>query len=66
MATRIQGRPEIEQLLYSINDASERLGISRSMLYTLIKSNTIRTVHIGKRIFIRTSDLDSYVASLGA
>ncbi|GAA1951148.1 helix-turn-helix domain-containing protein [Microbacterium deminutum] len=46
-------------------DASTLLGgMSRSKLYTEIKSGAINVVRVGRRTYIAHSELERYVASL--
>lgn len=43
----------MEQLLYSIADTGEALGIGRSKVYQLINEGKIATVSIGRRRLVR-------------
>lgn len=54
-----------QQALLTIPQACEYLGgISRCTLYRRAKEGHIRFVHIGRRSFISTNELDTYIESL--
>lgn len=55
------------ETLHDIPDARMRLGkIAHSTFYELVKDGRIRTVHIGRRAFVPSSEIDRYIASLMA
>ena len=53
----------LNKLLLTTTEAAERLGIGRSTLYDLIRSNRLRTVKIGKR---RLVPVDALVETIRA
>ena len=59
-AQRIAPRP----LLVSIEDCAHLLGLSRSVVYTLIRSGALRPVHVGRSVRLRVLDLESFVERL--
>jgi excisionase family DNA binding protein len=54
----------MDKLLLTTTEAAERLGIGRSSLYDLIRSNRLRTVKIGRRRLVPLAALDDVVALL--
>jgi excisionase family DNA binding protein len=56
----------MEKLLLTTTEAASRLGIGRSTLYDLIRSNRLRTVKIGSRRLVPLAALDDVVALLVA
>lgn len=46
-----------ERLAYRVDDACKAIGISRSKLYELVKSNELRIVRVGGRSVIPASAL---------
>ena len=55
-----------DKLLLRINEAAERLGVSRSAAYTLIQRGEIRTIHIGKSRRVPAEALTEFVKRLEA
>ena len=49
-------------LAHRIEDACNRLGIGRTMLYELIKAGELRTIKIGTRTLIPEADLQKVIA----
>ena len=47
-------RPVVEPVAYRVDDAAEALGISRSAIYELIRSNQLRTIKHGSRRLARS------------
>jgi excisionase family DNA binding protein len=52
--------------LYSPQQASEYLNISRSSLYVLLKENKLRSVRIGRSRRILLTDLTRFIETLDA
>ena len=52
------------KLLYRPNEAAAALGISKSVLYGLIRANRIRSIKDGKFRFITADALHEYVRTL--
>lgn len=51
-------------LLCSVDEAAESLGVSRSIVFRLIKDGRLRSVKIHKRRLIPLAALDEFVAGL--
>jgi excisionase family DNA binding protein len=51
-------------LLLTVDEATERLRVSRWTLYNLIRSNQLRTVKIGRRRLVPVESLDEYLNQL--
>jgi len=51
------GEP-IERVAYSPNEAARALGLSLNHVYDLIRSGTIPSVRLGKRILIPRAELE--------
>lgn len=52
--------------LLTLNQVAERLQVSRWIVYQLIWSGDLPSVHLGRCHRIRTRDFDKYVECLGA
>ena len=48
-------------MVYSVKGAAERLGVSRSILYELVRSGEIEHVRVGKRILIAQAGLERFI-----
>jgi excisionase family DNA binding protein len=44
-------------------DAAEYLSVTRSLIYTLMKSKKLRSYHLGRARLLKVSDLDALVES---
>ena len=51
-------------LVLTVDEAAERLRVSRWTLYNLIRSNQLRTVKIGRRRLVPVDALGEYVEQL--
>ncbi|GAA2156445.1 helix-turn-helix domain-containing protein [Actinomadura napierensis] len=51
-------------LVLTVDEAAERLRVSRWTLYNLIRSNQLRTVKIGRRRLVPVNALIEYVDQL--
>jgi excisionase family DNA binding protein len=58
--------PRPGSLLLTIDEARERIGVARSTLYGLVQRGELLSVTIGRRRFIRATDLAAFVAALPA
>ena len=58
-------RPLARRLL-TIRETAEILGVSRSMVYQLVASDDLETVHIGRAIRVPTAAIDDFIARLRA
>ena len=54
----------MDKLLYRPREAATALGISKTVLYGLIRSNRIRSIKDGKFRFITADALREYVRTL--
>ena len=52
------------RLLLSVEEAAERLGIGRSLMYELISSGQISSIHVGRLRRITPEALHAYIAAL--
>jgi excisionase family DNA binding protein len=54
-----------EELLkcVSVNEAAELLGVVPLTIRRLIKDCKLRAVHVGRRVMIRVSDLEAFLAA---
>jgi excisionase family DNA binding protein len=52
------------RLLYPISEASELLGIKRTLTYELIGAGEIETVTVGRRRLVPREALEAYVSRL--
>lgn len=52
------------RLLLSVEEAAERLGIGRSLMYELISSGQIDSIHLGRLRRITPEALHAYIAAL--
>ena len=53
-----------EPMLLSIDEASQRLSIGRSLLYTMLLRGDLASVKVGKRRLVPVNALEAYVAGL--
>ena len=53
-----------ESKLHSIQAASTRLSLGRSTLYTLINKGELKTVNIGTRRMITSTEIDRFIQNL--
>lgn len=54
----------MDKLLLTTTEAAQRLGIGRSTLYDLIRTNRLRTVKIGARRLVPVESLGDVIALL--
>jgi excisionase family DNA binding protein len=57
------GTKDVPKLLCTVIDVSSALSLSRSKVYELINSGALPTVHIGRSVRVRMSDLEVFVES---
>ena len=50
------------QLLLSVEEAARRLGIRRTLMYTLMMSGEIRSIHVGRLRKVPVQALEAFVA----
>lgn len=58
--------PDSTRLLLTVPEAARRLGIGRTLMYELISTGQIASVHVGRLRRIRPADLAAYANSLAA
>ncbi|MGW9455371.1 helix-turn-helix domain-containing protein [Streptomyces globisporus] len=58
------GEPAIPPALYRVPDAVRVLGLSRSVVYDLIRAGRLRTVKEGRTRLVPASAITDYVALL--
>jgi len=54
-----------ERLLLSVVEAARRLGIGRTLMYELVLSGEVRSVHVGRLRKVPVRALESYVDRIG-
>jgi excisionase family DNA binding protein len=54
------------KLLLTVTEAAARLGIGRTLMYELIRTETIPSVRVGRLRRIRATDLEAYATELAA
>ncbi len=54
----------MDSLLLTVDRASERLGVARTVLYSKLMSGEIVSVTVGRRRYIPLSAIEAYVAQL--
>lgn len=54
------------RLMHSVEHAAERIDVSRTVLYGLLRTNAIASVLIGGKRLIAEADLQQYVDQLRA
>ena len=54
----------MDKLLYSIPDTVEAIGLSRAMIYELIRDGELTVTKVGRRTFITRTELERFVNSL--
>ncbi|WP_298209421.1 helix-turn-helix domain-containing protein [Ferrimicrobium sp.] len=56
----------IPDTLLTIPEVAQTLRISRATTYNLLSSDGLKSVHIGSRRLVRSSDLAEYIANLSS
>jgi excisionase family DNA binding protein len=56
--------PAEKELLVSVEQACERLGISRMTFYRLLRRDELRTAKIGRRRMVSPTELNRFVARM--
>jgi excisionase family DNA binding protein len=60
-----EGRSEPVEYLFTIQEAAERLRVSKWSVYNLIRANQLRTVKIGRRRLVTPAALAECIKLLG-
>lgn len=63
MTADISNQP---QLLLRVEEAADRLGIGRSLMYRLVLTGEVESIHVGRLRRIPAECLDEHVARLRA
>jgi excisionase family DNA binding protein len=61
---RSEAEVPTQKLAYSVQEAGELVGLSRRMLYELMRTGELGSVKVGKRRLIRHADLERFLAQL--
>lgn len=56
--------PDPTRLLLTVPEAARRLGIGRTLMYELISTGQIASVHVGRLRRVRPADLEAYTEHL--
>jgi len=51
----------VEKRALSLKEASYRIGVSKPRIYQLIAEKEIPSFHIGRKHFVLSTDLDSFI-----
>ena len=51
-----------ERLLLSVVEAAQRLGIGRTLMYELLTSGQVESVHVGRLHKVPTDSLEAFIA----
>ncbi len=62
IASTMLGPSTTDERLLTVREVAYLLNISRTMVYTLIRSGDLPTIHIGYRIRVRSADLDAFLS----
>ena len=62
--SEVQAGPR--RMLLTVPEAMERLNVSRTVLYELIRSSRLVTVTVGRRRLVPVGEVENYVARLVA
>ena len=65
LMTRPGGRDAPTEYLLTVQEAADRLRVSRWSVYNLIRSNQLRTIKIGRRRLVPPAALAECIALLG-
>lgn len=57
---------QTERIVYTVEEAAERLGVGRTLVYALVRSGDIESIAIGRLRRIPCDALDDFVARLRA
>jgi len=49
------------KILLSVDEASEAIGIGRTLIYGLFREGSLKPVKIGRRTFIHRDDLNEFI-----
>ena len=57
---------EQQRAALSVEEAAERLGVSRSLLWKMVNQGTIRTVRAGHRVLVSVSAVEEFLSASGS
>ena len=55
-----------ERVALSVEEAAERLGVSRSLIWKMVNQGTIRTVRAGHRVLVPVSAVEEFLSASGS
>lgn len=50
-----------DRLTHSIDEAAHALGVGRSLIFTLLKEGKLKSIRVGKRRLIPTTELQAFL-----
>ena len=56
----------MDRSLYNVSEVLERLGVSQTTLYALLRRGDLPRVKVGRRTFVPAPDLEAYLEAHGA
>ena len=57
---------EQQRVTLSVEEAAERLGVSRSLIWKMVNQGTIRTVRAGHRVLVPVSAVEEFLSASGS
>ena len=54
---------EQQRVALSVEEAAERLGVSRSLIWKMVNQGTIRTVRAGHRVLVPVSAVEEFLSA---
>ena len=57
---------EQQRAALSVEEAAERLGVSRSLIWKMVNQGTIRTVRAGHRVLVPVSAVEEFLSASGS
>ena len=57
---------EHQRAALSVEEAAERLGVSRSLIWKMVNQGTIRTVRAGHRVLVPVSAVEEFLSASGS
>ena len=57
---------EQQRVALSVEEAAERLGVSRSLIWKMVNQGTIRTVRAGHRVLVPVSAVEEFLSASGS
>ena len=57
---------EQQRVALAVEEAAERLGVSRSLIWKMVNQGTIRTVRAGHRVLVPVSAVEEFLSASGS